>query len=432
MHTGVVWKFVLSQSMQLIDIQKLQFSNKELAEKELLGFLKSHEDPSIEKIVLTPKPESLNSINGFVTYANQERYFFKSHVEENEQISEYYNASSLAKAGYPVIAAKQITHKPGKQIALYEIVSLPTLFDLIKKEEDQQIAGHSATKISDTLLKAQIELDKTVANIYANTLQESTREEHAQAPIHQLFSHRLAQDGRLGLFYRDQYLNLKNGPLSFDSLANMRWIINDVEYTQTLGQIIEQSKSMLVPQSGLTIIGHGDAHNGNIFVDLENKSMQMFDPAFAGRHHPLLDITKPLFHNIFARWMYYPEQVVKEIELSYRVIDDQIIIDHSYKPSSLRLKFLQSRIDNVLLPTLLYLDDHKSLDYSWRDYLRSALFCCPFLTVNLLAPYVANGNLSERYELPIKLLGLSMAIEFGASLHKGNSYLSELIDNIFH
>ncbi len=408
----------------------MQFSDKTQAERELLGFLRQTEDPSIEKIELTPKPESLNSINGFITYANKEKYFFKSHVEENEQISEYYNASSLAKAGYPVIAAKQITHKPGKQIALYEIVSLPTLFDLIK-EEDLQLAGNSLSQFSQILVDTQIDLDKTVANIYENTLQELSAQEHAKAPIHQLFSHRLAEDGRIGLFYRGKSLNLGNESLSFDSLANMRWLINGVEYVDTLGQIIEQSRAMLVPQAGPTAIGHGDAHNGNVFVDVENRKLLMFDPAFAGRHNPLLDITKPLFHNVFARWMYYPEQVLKEFELSYKVTDDQIIIEHSYNPSVLRLQFLQSRIDNVLLPTLHYLQERKLLDDHWRNYLAAALFCCPFLTVNLLAPYVANGSLAQRYEAPIKLLGLCMAVEFSAVARQGKSQLSQIINSIF-
>src|SRR4051794_41105384 len=114
----------------LTEIQKKQFSDKTGAEIDLLHFLKEHEDRSIEKVELQPKPESLNSLNGFVTYETGDRYFFKTHTEENEKVCEYYNAEELAKSGYPVITSKQITQKVGKQIVLYQIISYPTLFDL--------------------------------------------------------------------------------------------------------------------------------------------------------------------------------------------------------------------------------------------------------------------------------------------------------------
>jgi hypothetical protein len=417
--------------MELINIQKLQFSDKQRAEEELLQFLKQNEDPSIVQIDLLPKPESLNSVNGFVTYADNERYFFKSHVEENEQVSEYYNAASLGKAGYPVFTPRQITHKPGKQIAIYEIISLPTLFDLIKSEEDNELQGNPISERCRVLLNAEIDLDKTVAKVYQNTLSQRSAEEHAKVPVNQLFLHRLAEDGRLGLFYRGKNINLKNGPLSFDSMANMRWVINGVEYSDTFNEIIERSRRVLGPKEGPAIVGHGDAHNGNIFVDIEEERLVMFDPAFAGVHNPLLDISKPLFHNVFARWMYYPEQVINEFELSCKIERDLIVIEHSYQPSALRKRFLQSRINNVLKPTLEYLRGRKLLVGEWREYLRSSLFCCPLLTVNLFAPHIPNGSLAEKYQLPIKLLGLSMAMEFGAAFHKGTSQSSDIIDELF-
>ncbi|MGH9548846.1 MAG: hypothetical protein ACRD3W_05690, partial [Terriglobales bacterium] len=183
----------------LAAIQKLQFSDKERAEKELLTLLRQRQDLAIKQVELLPKPESLNSINGFITLADQRRYFFKAHVEENEQVSEYYNAVTLADAGYPVITPRQIDHIPGQQLVLYEVVSYPTLFDVLKQEED----GASATPMQQMLVDAQVQLDKTTAEIYEKTLGETTAEHDAKAPIHQLFYHRLAVDGRLGLFYKD-------------------------------------------------------------------------------------------------------------------------------------------------------------------------------------------------------------------------------------
>jgi hypothetical protein len=420
--------------MQLIDIQKKQFSDKAAAESMMLAFLQENEDPSITSVELTPKPESLNSINGFISYADGERFFFKTHVEENEQVSEYYNARKLADAGYPVITPRQITTRPGKQIVLYEIISYPTLFDLLKVEEDLLLSGSPQSEQASLLHAAQARLDRDVCTIYGRTLAESSLS--TDPPINQLFYHRLAEDGRLGLFYRGKSIQLKERPVSFNELSSLTWTINGVRYAQTLSEIIERSRRLLAPRPGLVVIGHGDAHNGNIFVDLPNQKLNMFDPAFAGTHDPLLDLVKPLFHNIFARWMYFPEQVSGEFDLSYKISGGEIVLEHSFFPSRLRLDHLQVKKEHLLKPFLASLKERAragswGLAENWREYLRSALFCCPFLTVNLFAPPVAGGTLAERYGLPVKLLGLSMAVAFGSTSHKGEDALSAVIDDLF-
>jgi hypothetical protein len=415
----------------LTDIQKKQFSDKDGAERELLHFLQENEDKSISKVELQPKPESLNSLNGFVTYDSGERFFFKTHTEENEKVSEYYNAEELARAGYPVITSKQITQKVGKQIVLYQIITYPTLFDLMKIEEDKELLGTVPDTTPAKLLDGQIALDKCVQEIYQASMTEVSSQDHAKAPIHQLFSHRLADDGRVGLFYNNKSIKLGSNVVPFSALANMKWTINGAQYDQTLFDIIDRSRVDLQPKGGPVVAGHGDAHNGNIFVDLEAVKFYMFDPAFAGRHHPLLDLTKPLFHNVFARWMYYPEQVINEFQMQYTIKDDHISIEHTFSPSALRLSHLKTKVENVLRPTVIHLRDTGEVDDNWRQFVRSAMFCCPFLTVNLFAPFVSNGTLSERYELPIKLLGLAMAMELGATAHKGSNAITEIVDEVF-
>lgn len=459
--------------MQLLEIQKLQFSNKPEAELQLLKFLIENEDPEISKVELTPRPESLNSINGFITYSNGERVFFKTHVEENEQISEYYNAQSLAAAGYPIVAAKQIQHRPGKQIALYEILSYPTLFDKLKTAEDRflacsigsgSIGGGSVNEVDDevgtnfdskaaaksngdnsssqeslqieTFTESQIELEKRVFSIYEQTLEIRPQFDQFKAPINQLFSHRLKSDGRLGLFYRNKTISLNNQDIVFEDLANCTWTINDVEYLDTLAKIISRSDEMLTPENKpdlltATVVGHGDAHNGNIFLVGGRNELRMFDPAFAGRHNVLLDLTKPLFHNIFARWMYFPEQVSKEIELTASKTGDRISIKHNFLPSELRLEHLAAKRQHLLIPTLRLLESKEILPDDWIEYLRSALFCCPFLTVNLFANYKQNGTLAERYPNSIKWLGLSMAVALGSKIRTGSSDLSKIVAAIF-
>jgi hypothetical protein len=414
----------------LNNIQKLQFSDKAAAEQMLMEFLRKDIGPQIVRVELLPKPESLNSINGYLTYSNQTRLFFKSHTEESEKLEEYYNASLLSKVGYPVICSKKVNTEPGQQIALYEIISLPTLFDLIKIEEDN-LVERSNSELTKQLMKAQRQLDALTFQIYQETLEESSASENSRAPVHQLFIHRLHEKGRVSNFYSGKTLGLKDKVLPFEALASKRWIINGVTYAETLAELIDRARHSLEPKVGASVVGHGDAHNGNVFVDIENNKLLLFDPAFAGRHHPIIDMTKPLFHNVFARWMYHPQQVAQEFQLDVNLKNDAIVVNHTYQPSSIRLEILDSKIELVLKPTLAMLKNKGMLPDDWQTMLHSALFCCPFLTVNLLADYVPNGNLAERYPLAIKLLGLTMAIELSANATRGTSRLQEIIGSLF-
>lgn len=421
--------------MQLLEIQKLQFSNKPLAEQLLLEFLRKNEDPQIESVELRPRAESLNSINGFLSYGASQRYFFKAHVEENEQVSEYYQAQQLEQAGYPVIAARQINHRPGKQIVLYEIVSLPTLFDLLKEEEDLELAKCQKRDepLKAKLLQAQENLEKRVFDIYKNTLSLVTAKEHAKAPVHQLFSHRLANEGRLGLFYLNKTLKLKGSEISFAELSAKSWRINGVSYQTSLAEIIDKSRRILDPQLAAqttTVTGHADAHNGNVFAELNIKTprLWLFDPAFAGRHHPILDLVKPLFHNHFARWMYFPEELSSEIELEYKISSDCIEIEHSFQPSSLRLQMLELKVEHLLKPVFELLQEEAGLQREeLLSMLRAALFCCPFLTVNLFAEKNPCGTLAERYDEKIKLLGLSQAVSLASPGTGGEGMLEAIL-----
>ncbi len=80
--------------------------------------------------------------------------------------------------------------------------------------------------------------------------------------------------------------------------------------------------------------------------------MLYFDPAFAGQHHPLLDLTKPLFHNVFAMWMYFPQEIAASLEISLRREGDDWQVTHNYRLPSVREMFWNSKVQRVLLPTL--------------------------------------------------------------------------------
>lgn len=417
--------------MTLSQIQKLQFSNHDRAESELLNFLQATCDSAIRHVQINTKPESLNSLNGFVTLASGQRYFFKTHTEENEALSSYYNNNLLADAGYPIIQPKQIAEKPGQQIALYEIITFPTFFDEFKAEEDRLLQSNNDSAKLRSLLNMNELLDRSVFSCFAKTF-DSRLLATTDAPIHQLFTHRLAAGNRIASFYENAGLNWRGNAYPFQSLKTKNWKINGATYNTTLEKQIDIARTRLNHTNPTpTIVGHGDAHNGNIFVDYKEEKLLYFDPAFAGRHNPLLDIVKPLFHNVFSRWMYFPEQAEKEFNVDCTIGETTIEINHDYFPSQARISLLASKIKNVLQPTVALLRKYNVLPSEWQQFMRSALFCCPFLTVNLLALPKPNGTLAERYSSQIRLLGLALAIELAAVPDQSNNRNSDLIASIF-
>ena len=402
----------------LVEIQRLQFSDRAKAEAALFAFL-APDLPGLERVVVNTKPESLNSINGFLTIEGRE-HFFKTHTEEhesegtNESTRELYNTELLRAAGYPVIVPGLVRTLPGKQIAIYEKVGYPTLFDLAKKEDDDLLRGASSSPVGVALTAAQRRLDSTIFELYERTLELPARSTIG-APIHQLFSERLREGRRVDDFYRGKVFHLPGQDVPFEEIASLEWTINGVSYRDTIGQLVALARRALDPaRPTATVCGHGDAHNGNVWVEGGGQRLWYFDAAFAGHHDPLLDVVKPLFHNVLSRWMYFPDEAARELEIEFVLHPSRIEVKHSFRPTSLRRAFFESKIDGVIAPMVRRLSDEGALPEDWQEAMRTALFCCPFLTVNLAAAPNATGKLDERYGPAIRLLGLSIAVEIGS------------------
>jgi hypothetical protein len=209
------------------------------------------------------------------------------------------------------------------------------------------------------------------------------------------------------------------------AVRQAHWIINGQEYEETLDDIIQKAVQLLQPkQPGASVIGHGDAHNGNVFLQQKGRSATLlyFDPAFAGRHHPLLDLTKPLFHNVFAMWMYFPLVKKQQTNINIEHHDNQWIVQHNYAIPPIREMFLESKVKRVLLPVLHQLKAQGWLRPDWRDYIKAALFCCPFLTMNL-----ADAN---KFPAEISLLGVAMSMEMGAESRRKRSLIDLTLDEV--
>jgi hypothetical protein len=388
----------------LQQIQRLQFIDKQQAERLLLDFLQESFDLAIRAVELRPLAVSLNSFNGFLTLEDGRRLFFKTHVESDTVIDEYYNAQQMADAGYPILQPIYRSGEVGRQVLIYPVIDEPSVFDVAWAIENGQ--RHDL----DALTEKQHSADDLLLSIYQRTLAWQPAADFAKAPIHQLFYHRL-MGGRLDRFYPDDaMLTLPDGAARMDEIRRARWVINGVPYADSLNAIIVNAIERLTPARDVpSVIGHGDAHNGNVFFRPDG--LMYFDPAFAGRHSVLLDLVKPLFHNVFAMWMYFPNEVRSRLRISLRRDGEVWHVDHDYRLHPVRMMFFESKIKRVLHPIVRELQHRGWLDADWRDTLRLALFCCPFLTMNLAD--------SVKFPPEIALLGLSMAVEMGSEAKNG-------------
>jgi phosphoglycolate phosphatase-like HAD superfamily hydrolase len=406
---------LLLQIDSLATIQSLQFTEKNKAERLLMRWFARHMKLNLESVTLTPKAVSLNSFNGFYRFKGKE-FFFKTHVEEQSIVEEYYHADMLHQAGYNIVKPLQTIHEEGRQMVIYPVVRWPVMFDLLREVE----SGGAESGAFESIIAAEKRECERLLAIYERTLTQITAAEHAHAPIHQLFWHRLT-GGRFKNFYQDKFVPLPDGNgnkhtdkgILFEELLTYRWTIYDrhgaiivgKRSQQTLGQLIERARSVLHPaRESLTIIGHGDAHFGNVFLQ-ERKDYLYFDPAFAGRHAPLLDIVKPFFHNVYATWMYFPQEIARNLHLSVEVRGSAIFVKHNFELTAIRQAIYDTKLEFLYAPLRDMLAARGGLPDDWQEIVWLAMMCCPLLTINLLD--------EKRIPPAICWLGLAQAIEMG-------------------
>lgn len=385
-------------SAQLARIRALQFEDLAEANRQMAEFFRSRLPFAVQDVSIRVLAVSLNSVNGILTAADGRRLFFKAHIESQVADREYYNTEVLAEAGYPVLRPLLTAKESEEQhVMLYEVIETPTMFDACRAVETGEASNEA------DLIAAQRRSDQTLMGLYERSLRWQSAAENESSPVFQLFYHRLT-GGRFDQFYRGQTVPLFEVP--WETLAALPWEINGRRYAKPLGELVGDAIRLLHPaQDGPVVVGHGDAHNGNVFYRGPGEDLLYFDPAFAGRHHPLIDLTKPLYHNTLAQWMYFPQEKGAQMQLQARIAGGVVYVEHDYSLNSLRRGILESKLQLVLEPMCRHLDQLGWLRPDYREYLRAAVFCCPLLTMNLCdrAKFPAN----------VSVLGLAHAVKTG-------------------
>lgn len=441
---------------QLATLEQIQDATRSArypyAEDMLRGFLSSLFPLAIASVEVRRDSLSLNSVNGFVHLSQPEpqtqalTLFFKFHHEENEEgLKEYYNSKLLAENGYPVEMPVYASHEVGKQVLLYPFKAAERMADVCKKLDS--LAKPEAAM--QNVFKAQEALDTLVCERYLATLHEAPLDKLKDEPLLQLFHHRLVDDkdapgetlgGRYKQFYAGKIFEFSGkSMMRYEELAALKWRINGAEYHDTLAAAFARALTLLTPAAHVSTgkntypagVAHGDAHNGNVWYNLTNPpSLSLFDPAFAGPHIPaLLAEIKPTFHNIFAHplWLYDSQEADAKLNISFAVRGGFIEVEHNWKLSPLREEFLAIKSRRLWKPLVVGLRERNLLPANWQDYMRSALFCCPTLVMNLRAQA---GSASNSHTPKTSLLGLSVAMMMASPPEKGQDALSDFFDGL--
>jgi len=387
------------------------------------------------EVLINDDRYSLNSVNGTAVDAEGRRLFFKFHTEEGEAetVGEYYKAHVLAEAGLPVDLPIKASSTPGRQFLLYAYRNDSKLADVCLKLETGQPAGFSPGEI----VAAQAALDDATLAAALGSLAAPTAASASEA-LHQLFHHRLVtpgeahgEMGRLGgryaQFYQGRQVPLGGETIPWEDFANLRWTVNGVAYRQTLRELFQQSYRLLEPQALArqpVVVSHGDAHNANVWARRTadgRLTLELFDPAFAGRTIPaLLGEIKATFHNIFAHplWLYTPELARRAYRVSAERTGSRIVVTHDWELSDLRRQFLELKLERYWRPLLSRLQAKQALPDDWEPMMRSALFCCPTLVMSQLPGPERSPSVS--------LLGFSVAVMCGSPPEEACDAVSRL------
>ncbi len=417
------------------------------AEELLAVLIAEVADEAVDAVSLNRDQYSLNSVNGFARLRRTGDVFFKFHQEEDEdRISEYYNARILAEAGYAVDQPIVSSRTPGKQILIYRRRSTPRFSEVCREVEFA--VGDTAF---DRAVAAQRDADARNARIAVDTLHTAAAEAIAAEPIHQLFHHRLVDgaetaDGALGgrarRFYVDGAFRLDGTERAWADIADKPWRINGRRYPVTLAGAFAEAARRLAPAAlapGPAVVAHGDAHNANVWYepdgDGEGARLALFDPAFAGRHVPaLLAEAKATFHNIFAHpfWLYEPAAFAARYRTTVRVDDTEIAVETDWELSPLRQAFLESKAQAFWRPLLTALAHRGDLAPDWEASVRSALFACPTLVMDLTAgPESRHNPASGATGLAVAMMcaappadGDDPVVRFFDRLHRADAFAS--------
>jgi SAM-dependent methyltransferase len=288
------------------------------------------------------------------------------------------------------------------------------------------------------LIAAERELSGKLLDVYLRTLHPITPAQAAGEPIHRLFYERLIDPpnntfpgGRYRNFYVGQPMAFPGIELEWEAFSTARIVINGIHYRHSVAELFSRAAERLKPERMADaggVVAHGDAHNANVWYSAKpgGAELSYFDPAFAGEHVPtLLAEVKTTFHNIFAHplWLYDPAEAASRYSSKARYEQGTLFLDTDWQLSRVRDRLLTVKAEYLWRPLLVELKARGLLPDDWRTVVRSALFLCPTLVMNLRAGASSHNALSS-------LIAFSVAVMAGSEPVEGEDVVTRFLDGI--
>jgi Ser/Thr protein kinase RdoA (MazF antagonist) len=416
------------------EIRRIAKSGDGEAERRLAALLSDLFAIAPRNVAINHDQYSLNSLNGFFE-TDDGQFFFKFHQEEGEEAmsGEYYRADILARAGLPVDQPVLMSALPGEQILVYRRRTDPRFSDVLRALDLKDDAAARQRAVA-----AERGLSEAVLKVYLETLHPVRAEEVAAEPIHRLFYERLVDPpagaypgGRMARFYVGEDFAFPGLSLGWERLSRCRFVVNGVEYRDTIGALFDAAHARLAPArlaDAGGVVAHGDAHNANVWYEEREGGARLafFDPAFAGRNIPtLLAEVKTTFHNILAHpfWLYDPALAAERYQASAVLDGERLRVTMDHAPSPVRRALLEVKAQALWRPLLAALKARGMLPSDWRRVVRLGLFLCPTLVMNLRAGAASHNPVSS-------LIGLSVAVMAGSEPVSGQDMVSCFLDAI--
>jgi hypothetical protein len=287
-------------------------------------------------------------------------------------------------------------------------------------------------------VEAERVLSQKLLAVYLRTLHPITLAQASAEPIHRLFYERLIDPpagtfpgGRYKSFYVGQRYRFPGVDLDWNTFSSARIVVNEVRYRHTIGELFVRAGERLRPARMADAggaVAHGDAHNANVWYSAspEVASLSYFDPAFAGEHVPtLLAEVKTTFHNVFAHplWLYDPAEAAGRYSGTARYQAGSLYFDLDWQLSRIREALLAVKAEHLWRPLLAELKSRGLLPDDWRMVIRSALFLCPTLVMNLRAGAANHNEVSS-------LIAFSVAAMVGSEPEDGEDVVSRFLASI--
>jgi len=182
--------------------------------------------------------------------------------------------------------------------------------------------------------------------------------------------------GRLvGRRYKEFY---KKGGNNISKMFNRKIILNGQVLPITIAQIISNIRNKYTNRDDTlrveAILGHGDAHHGNIIV---NDKIWFIDNEYAGATTPLMEIAKPYYNDFFGDIFFYGIKTLDKLLKIHSFEDDGTNINVKMEISREFQRYIT--LANIKLELRSKFVNGDTKDYiSLNDY----LFLCHILTKN--------------------------------------------------